>query len=734
MSAPEAIKLTVDGEQVEVTPGTTLLQACEAVGREIPRFCYHDRLSIAGNCRMCLVEVENIPKPVASCAMPAGAGMVVHTKTPSVRKARSGIMEFLLINHPLDCPICDQGGECDLQDQAVAYGADGSRFAENKRAVEDKYLGPLIKTVMTRCIHCTRCVRFASEIAGVPELGASGRGEDMEITTYLEHAMTSELSGNVIDLCPVGALTSKPYAYTARSWELEHTQSVDVMDALGSAIRIDTRGSEVMRILPRGNEAINEEWLSDKSRFICDGLQRQRLDQPYVRGGDGRLRACCWDEAFAFIETMTREVSAEKMAALAGDLACAESIAALGDLMSAMNCPHIDCREPHSPLGRNYKGERVSRRSYLFNTSIAGIEEADAILLIGADVRREASLLDVRLRKAWRHGGIPIASIASNETIAPRDYESVRLGEGVKDLQLLFTPSANGRGNAALTRQFREVLDKAQRPMLILGQGALSRPDGGLIYDLALALARECGMIKSDWNGFNILHTAAARVAGLDLDFLPKIGGWDTAAILRGAAEGEISWLYLLGVDERVPEKAKKQKDQCFVIYQGSHGDAGAKCADVVLPAAAYTEKNALWVNTEGRIQAGRRALFPPGDAREDWKILRKLSDVLGHRLPYDDVATLHKNMINRAPQFAEWDRIMPLKDSEALEFLHKDGFKNDMAIEGAFLNDSFISPIQDFYLSNSIARASALMAQCASLAADAGQRVNGNSDRNYIS
>ena len=703
MSEAKPIQLTIDGEAIEVEPGTTLLQACEIAGREIPRFCYHERLSIAGNCRMCLVEVEKMPKPVASCAMPAGEGMVVHTKTSDVHKARKGVMEFLLINHPLDCPICDQGGECDLQDQAVAYGADGSRFWENKRAVEDKYLGPLVKTVMTRCIHCTRCVRFACEVAGVPELGASGRGEDMEITTYLEHAMTSELSGNVIDLCPVGALTSKPYAFTARSWELEHTQSVDVMDALGAAIRIDTRGNEVMRILPRHNEAINEEWISDKSRFVWDGLQSQRLDRPYLRGDDGRLHPCNWGQAFERIEAETRTTAPEKMAALAGDLACAESIAALGDLMRAIGSPHLDCREPELPLGRNVEGKRVGRGNYLFNSSIMGIEEADVILIIGADVRREAALLDARLRKQWRHGNAIIATIASTSAIPPRDYESVRIGEGAKALQTLLAPPANGSGNDN-ARRFRALLDAAERPMLILGQGALNRSDGGRIHDLALELARQTGMIQPGWNGFNILHTAAARVAGLDLDFLPQVDGRDRAGIIKGVDAGDISWLYLLGVDEHLPQR----KNGAFLIYQGSHGDAGAQIADVVLPAAAYTEKNALWVNTEGRVQAGRRALFPPGDAREDWTILRKLSDVLGYRLPYDDAFALQQAMIARAPHFAERDQRAPLSADEAPEMLGS---------QAPLLDAPFVSPIQDFYLSNAIARASGVMAQCSRLA-----------------
>ena len=698
MSDAKQINLTVDGTKVSVDPGTTVLQACEVAGREIPRFCYHDRLSIAGNCRMCLVEIEKAPKPVASCAMPAADGMIVHTKTPGVHKARKGVMEFLLINHPLDCPICDQGGECDLQDQAVAYGTDGSRFAENKRAVEDKYIGPLIKTVMTRCIHCTRCVRFACEVAGTPELGAAGRGEDMEITTYLEHAMTSELSGNVIDLCPVGALTSKPYAFTARSWELEHTQSVDVMDALGSAIRIDTRGQEVMRILPRTFDAINEEWLSDKSRFIWDGLKNQRLDKCYLRGEDNRLRPCRWEQAFEYIEANTRDVPPEKRAALVGDLACAESIAALGDLMRSMGAPHIDCREPLSPLGRNAEGGRVRRGSYLFNSSIASIDDADAILLVGADVRREAALLDARLRKNWRRSGTTIGVIASTTSVPPRDYESVRLGEGASALQQLIEPTSED------ARRFRNLLDVAQRPMLILGQGALNRIDGAKIYDMALALAQQTGMLGPEWNGFNILHTNAAQVAGLDLDFLPRQGGLDSAGIRKGVTDGGIEWLYLLGVDTHLPQQNKN----AFIIYQGSHGDAGAAFADVVLPAAAYTEKSATFVNTEGRVQSAKRALFPPGDAREDWTILRRLSDVLGCRLPYDDAFALQQSMISQAPHFAERDQLVPLSNTEKPEPV-----RASMPLR----DDPFVSTVDDFHLSNVVARASAVMAQCSRLA-----------------
>ena len=721
----DTITLTVDGEEVSVLAGATVMEACEAAGREIPRFCYHERLSIAGNCRMCLVEVERMPKPVASCAMPAANGMVVRTDAPGVHKARKGVMEFLLINHPLDCPICDQGGECDLQDQAVAYGADGSRFAENKRAVEDKYMGPLIKTVMTRCIHCTRCVRFASEVAGAPELGAAGRGEDMEITTYLEAAVTSELSGNVIDLCPVGALTSKPYAFTARPWELEHVESVDVMDALGAAIRVDTRGGEVMRILPRVNEAINEEWITDKSRFVWDGLRTQRLDSPYARGGDGKLRRCSWEEAFARVGEAAWAAGANRMAALGGDLACAESLFSLAELMRGMGVAHMDCREPHSPLGRDGDGNRVGRGGYLFNASIAGVDEADAVLVVGADLRREAALLDARLRRAWRERGVAVGVIGG-AAIGKRDYEAVRLGGGVAALQSLL---AGGEG---ATAKFAGVMAAAERPLLIVGQGALARVDGAAVYDLVLSLAEKWGAVSAEWNGFCVLHTAAGRVGGLEADFLPGVGGRDTAGILQGYAEGEIRWLYLLGADEHVPAA---RKPGGFIIYQGSHGDAGAQCADVVLPGAAYTEKDALWVNTEGRAQMGRRALFPPGEAQEDWRIVRKLSEVLKRTLPWDDVGALRAAMGERAACFAAVGELSTLSevDMPALFFNEKgegataegsngrlaNGEQEDAAGSDS-VGEDFTSPIRHFHLSNAIARSSAVMGQCAKLAAEA--------------
>ncbi|HMM14978.1 MAG TPA: NADH-quinone oxidoreductase subunit NuoG, partial [Parvibaculum sp.] len=530
-------KVTVDGIEVEVPQGATLLQACEAAGAEIPRFCYHERLSIAGNCRMCLVEVEKSPKPVASCAMPATDGAVVRTTTELVKRAREGVMEFLLINHPLDCPICDQGGECDLQDQAMAYGTDGSRFYENKRAVEEKYMGPLVKTVMTRCIQCTRCVRFATEVAGTPEIGAIGRGEDMEITTYLEHALTSELSANVVDLCPVGALTFQPFAFTARPWELRKTESVDVMDAVGSNIRLDTRGSEVMRILPRLNEDVNEEWISDKTRFIWDGLKTQRLDRPYIRE-NGKFREASWDEAFAAIAARLKGAKGERIGAIVGDLAAAEEMKALKDLWAKLGSANIDCRQDGAKLGG-------PRSSYVFNTTIAGLEDADAVLVIGSDMRREAPLVNTRLRKRYRMGNLKVGVIGPKHDLTyPYEY----LGAGPQTLKEL----VEGRG-------FAEVLKAAKKPVIIVGQGALARKDGAAVLAAAIRLA------KATNAEFNVLHTAAARVGGLDLGLVPGDGGRDVEGILDGAAKGEIDTVYLLGADEIDMARL----GNAFVIYQG---------------------------------------------------------------------------------------------------------------------------------------------------------------------
>jgi NADH-quinone oxidoreductase subunit G len=623
--------------------------------------------------------------------MPAADGMVVRTNTPMVKKAREGVMEFLLINHPLDCPICDQGGECDLQDQAMAYGRDGSRFALNKRAVADKYMGPLIKTQMTRCFHCTRCIRFISEVAGVEEIGAIGRGEDMEITTYLEEAVTSEVSGNVIDLCPVGALTSKPYAFTARPWELRKTNSIDVMDAVGSNIRVDTRDWEVMRILPRTHEEVNEEWLSDRSRFIWDGLRSQRLDTPYIRR-DGKLKPATWAEAFEAIAERLKGLAPERIAAVAGDLACGESMKALKDLMAALGSPNIDCRQDGAAL------DPSCRASYLFNTTIAGIEDADAILLVGTNPRWEAPLVNTRIRKAWWHASkpLPIGLIGPRVDLT---YSFDYLGAGSQTLSDL------AKGDHG----FAKVLRDAERPMVVLGMGALTRPDGAATLHMVRAMAESFGMVGGAWNGFNVLHTAAARVAGLDLGFVPGAGGRDMAGILAGAEQGEIDFVYLLHADEFDTSRLGK----AFVVYQGSHGDAGAHRADVILPGAAYTEKDGTWLNTEGRVQVAERAGFPPGEAREDWTILRALSDALGHRLPYDSLGQLRAAMVAQVPHLALVDQIAPAEWGA-------------FGAEGALGDAPFTTPIRDFYLTNPITRASRTMAECSALALAARAEATG--------
>ncbi|MEO1104174.1 MAG: NADH-quinone oxidoreductase subunit NuoG, partial [Pseudomonadota bacterium] len=613
---------------MEVPDHYTLLQACEAAGAEIPRFCFHERLSIAGNCRMCLVQVVGgPPKPIASCAMGVrdlrpgrdGTPPIINTRTEFVKKAREGVMEFLLINHPLDCPICDQGGECDLQDQAMAYGVSGSRFAENKRAVEDKHIGPLVKTIMNRCIHCTRCVRFVTEVAGVPDLGSIGRGEDMEITTYLESAMGSELQGNVIDLCPVGALTSKPYAFQARPWELTKTESVDAMDAVGSAIRVDTRGREVMRIMPRLNEAVNEEWISDKTRFIWDGLRTQRLDRPFVRR-DGKLRPASWREAFGAIKARLAETMPDRIGAIGGDLATAEELFAFKDLMTRLSVKSVDCRQDGAPLDPS-----LGRASYLFNPTIPGIEEADAILIVGANPRWDAAILNARIRKAWVHHGTKVGLIGERVDLT---YPYQYIGAG--------TASLGDLGS------FRDVLEKAERPIVLVGPAALALADGAAVLAAAAQVACDVGAVSEECNGFGVLHTAAARVGGLDVGCLPEPGGKPTAEILAAAQSGEIDTLFLLGADE--VDGAALQKP--FVVYIGTHGDRGAHAADVILPGATYTEKSGTLVNLEGRVQRLVRAAFAPGDAREDWAILRALSAELDRTLPYDSLAALSRAMV----------------------------------------------------------------------------------------
>ncbi|WP_297112335.1 NADH-quinone oxidoreductase subunit NuoG [uncultured Devosia sp.] len=690
--------IKVDGQLIEVPDHYTLMQAAEAAGAEIPRFCYHERLSVAGNCRMCLVEVKGgPPKPQASCAMsvkdlrpgPNGEPPEMFTNTPMVKKAREGVMEFLLINHPLDCPICDQGGECDLQDQAMAYGVSGSRFHENKRAVEDKYMGPLIKTSMNRCIHCTRCVRFTTEVAGISELGLLGRGEDAEITPYLERALTSELQGNVIDLCPVGALTSKPYEFHARPWELTKTESIDVMDAVGSAIRVDSRGREVMRVLPRINEAINEEWISDKTRFIWDGLKSQRLDRPYVRKS-GKLQAATWDEALAAVAAKVKKAG-NKVGAIAGDLAAVEEMYALKGLLASIGSGMTDVRPAMSGIDPS-----MPRSAYLFNPTIAGIEQADAILIIGANPRKEASLINARIRKTWRATNLPIAVIGEQVDLT---YAYEYLGSGFESLADL----AAGKG------AFAETLKNAKHPLIIVGEGAVSHATLGKQAGrdtIALAAKLATGAnVEEGWNGFALLHNAASRVGGLDIGFVPHDGGVCSADQIGLAGKGELDVLFLLGADEYDMSAMGK----AFVVYIGSHGDKGAHRADVILPGATYTEKSGTYVNTEGRVQVTTRAVFPPGDAKEDWAIIRALSGAIGQALPYNSLAQLRAALYAEFPHLARIDEIAA-GSVDDVKKLAKAAIKTKSA--------PYASLVTDFYLSNPIARASATMAECAQMAA----------------
>jgi len=660
-------KLTIDGMEVTVEPGTSIIQAAEQLGVEIPRFCYHDKLSVPANCRMCLVEVEKSPKPVASCAMPCADGMNVFTKSPLAQKARKGVMEMLLVNHPLDCPICDQGGECDLQDQAVAYGFDRSRYREEKRAVKDKELGPLVKTVMTRCIHCTRCVRFGDEIAGVSDMGVLNRGEHLEIGTYVEQMVGSELSGNLIDVCPVGALTSKPYAFTARPWELRKVDSLDVFDAVGSNIRIDTRGGAVMRIQPRLNEDVNEEWISDKVRFSWDGLKQSRLDTPYVRV-DGKLKPASWGEAFGAIADRIAGLSGEKMAALAGDTADCEAIVALKDLMTALGCTAFECRTDGAQF------DTSAPAGWLFNTTIAGLEQADAILLVGTNPRTEAALINARIRKTWLAKRIKIGLIGAQCDL---NYPVKYLGAGAETLEEL----AAGKG------AFADVLKVAKNPVIILGMGALRRADGMAIHALARKVAATYNMVREDWNGFNLLHTAASRTGALMLGF--------TGGNLDKMLSAQM--LYLLDADNIPVEKIGKDT---FVIYQGHHGDKAAARADVILPGAAYTEKNATYVNTEGRVQTARQAVFPPGEAREDWKIIRALSEMLAKTLPYDDIAQVRARLAAVNPAFTALNQ--PLK-AEWKSF----------GAEGKADKAPFAVAVENFYQTDSVTRASKTMAAC---------------------
>lgn len=671
-------KLTINDMEVEVEPGTSILQAAEQLGVEVPRFCYHDKLSVPANCRMCLVEVEGgPPKPVASCAMACGEGMVVKTESEMVKKARKGVMEMILINHPLDCPICDQGGECDLQDQAVAYGFDRSRYHEEKRAVPDKDLGPLVGTVMTRCINCTRCVRFAEEIAGTPVLGQFNRGEDAEIGTFVGELVNTELSGNLVDVCPVGALTSKPYKFKARPWELKKTESIDVHDALGCNIRIDSRGREVLRILPRLNEDINEEWIDDRARYSYDGLNRARIDRPYIRDEkDGKLKEASWDEAFAVIKSKLAGVKGDQIAALAGNLADVESMTAMKDLMTSLGSPSMDCRTDGAQLNTD------SRSAYLFNSTIAGIDDADAILIVGCNPREEATLINARIRKNWMEKKIPISVI----------------GEEV-DLTYPYYHAGTKPDDVVKMAKDHEGKVKAQNPIMIVGSGVFQREDGLTIHAKLAEAAEKLGVIKDGWNGFNVLHQAASRVGGLDIGFLPQEGGKSFNEILEGSKDGDIKALFLLGADEFNARVNIGWKT--FVVYQGHHGDHGAQRADVVLPSAAYTEKDGLYVNTEGRPQMARRAVSAPGEAKEDWAIIRALSEyVCKEPLPYNNVGDLRKRIQKEWPLFKAMDEIAMAKWKK-------------IPSKGRLSKDPFVNPVKNYYLNDAICRASETMHEC---------------------
>ncbi len=658
-------KLKINNVEIEVEKGTSILQAAEMLGYEVPRFCYHDRLSVPANCRMCLVEVKGgPPKPQASCALACADNMEVFTESDMVKKARKGVMEMMLINHPLDCPICDQGGECDLQDQAVGYGFDRSRYHESKRAVPDKNLGPLIKTVMNRCIQCTRCIRFAEEVGGVTELGMMHRGENSEIGTFVEHLITTELSGNLVDVCPVGALTSKPYAFHARPWELSKTETIDVHDGLGANIRVDSRGNEVMRILPRLHEDINEEWIDDRTRFAYDGLKRQRLDRPYIRDSRSEnLRPASWEEALHLVAARLREANRKHVAALAGDLCDAESMVALKDMMATQGARNLECRVDGARFDASV------RAGYLFNAGIAGIEQADAILLVGTNPRWEGAMVNARIRKAWRNSRVKIGLIGESCDLT---YPCTNIGAGPESLQAL----ERGQGS------FADALANAKNPMIIIGMGAFRREDGEAIQGLCRRIAEK---FKAS---FNVLHTAASRVAALDMGFIS-----DDLNL------PEMKIVYLMGVDN--PEVLDQIHPDAFVIYQGHHGDAGAMRADVILPGAAYTEKDGLYINTEGRVQFAKQAVWPPGEAREDWKIVRALSAYLDRPLPYDDIAHLRARMVREWPHFAQLDTLVPAEWSS---------FGGD----GNVSSDPFVLPVTNFYLTNIITRASLTMAECA--------------------
>ncbi|XP_041002420.1 NADH dehydrogenase [ubiquinone] iron-sulfur protein 1, mitochondrial [Juglans microcarpa x Juglans regia] len=667
----DAIEVFVDGYPVKIPKGMTVLQACEVAGVDIPRFCYHSRLSIAGNCRMCLVEVEKSPKPVASCAMPALPGMKIKTDTPVAKKAREGVMEFLLMNHPLDCPICDQGGECDLQDQSMAFGSDRGRFTEMKRSVVDKNLGPLVKTVMTRCIQCTRCVRFATEVAGVQDLGMLGRGSGEEIGTYVEKLMTSELSGNVIDICPVGALTSKPFAFKARNWELKGTESIDVTDAVGSNIRIDSRGAEVIRILPRLNEDINEEWISDKTRFFYDGLKRQRLNDPMIRGANGRFKAVSWRDALAVVAEVLHQVKGEEIVGIAGKLSDAESMMALKDFLNKLGSNNIWCE------GNGMNPDADLRSGYIMNSTIAGLEKADVFLLVGTQPRVEAAMVNARIRKTVRATQAKVGYIGP---AADFNYDHQHLGTDPQTLGEI----AEGR------HPFCSALMNAKNPAIIVGASIFERKDKDAIFSALETISKNANVVRPDWNGFNVLLLNAAQAAALDLGLVPE-----SEKSIESA-----KFVYLMGADDVDMEKVPAD---AFVLYQGHHGDRSVYRANVILPAAAFSEKEGTYENTEGCSQQTLPAVPTVGDARDDWKIIRALSEVAGLRLPYDSLRAIRSRIRTVAPNLLCTDEREPATFSASL----KPNSNQKMS------STPFGTAVENFYMTDSITRASKIMAQC---------------------
>ena len=667
-------KIFINNNEIEFKEGMTVLQACELAGVEIPRFCYHERLSIAGNCRMCLVEMEKSAKPIASCAMPAAEGMKIKTNTKMVEKARKGVMEFLLVNHPLDCPVCDQGGECDLQDQSLYYGFDGSRFKENKRLVKDKYMGPLIKTQMTRCIHCTRCIRFATEVAGVSELGAIGRGEDMEITTYLEKSMTSELSGNVIDLCPVGALTSKPYAFEARPWELKKTESIDVMDAVGSNIRVDSYGWEVKRILPRLNNQINEEWISDKTRYACDGLLKQRLDKVYIRKNN-QLIESSWDDAINLISSKIKSTSSEKIAGHVGGLSSFETINSFKKFLEEINVKNYEFRE------KDFYVNPDQKMNYIFNSSIQGIEKADFILLVGANPRHEATILNARIRKTYLKNKLPIFSIGDPGDLT---YPYKIVGNKTEDIKKIL----DGKS------EINDLLKKSKNPLIIIGESALELKSGKYIFEGFKEFLYKNKFINEDWNSFNILTQNAATVGALDLNFFNKPNG--RGSFFDKMNNHNFDLLYLVGSDE-----LNFQKNNEFIIYQGSHGDRMAQIADVILPSPAYTEQNGFFINLEGRLQKAFKATNPIGNAKEDWKIFNLIVDKIKNR----NLFTNYKTLIE--------DSLSKIKENKNIDTLPQPQINKINLTSGDFYSEQVLIRPIDYYFSNPVARASKTMSDC---------------------